>query len=240
MNTPLLSLKGIGKIYVSESNVTVGIRGVDLSFNRGEFVAVTGKSGSGKSTLLKVISGQMDVDSGEVFSQPAIKVVYMDQESNLSGFKTLKEYICSGLSKEDAHAEYKADILIDKLDINALQEVETASGGEKKKASLAHALIQEPDILLLDEPTNHLDIVTIEKLEDISRFHSYHKDTYLHPFGTENRDQVYGGMKERAKTAIRRIGMYLDGRIDALEELEETRLDYNGGPLVTIVPKLYY
>ena len=80
----------------------------------------------------------------------------------------------------------------------------------------------------------------LEKLEDISRFHSYHKDTYLRPFGTENRDQVYGGMKERAKTAIRRIGMYLDGKIEKLEELEEARLPYVGGPLVTIVPKIYY
>ena len=80
----------------------------------------------------------------------------------------------------------------------------------------------------------------LEKLEDISRLHSYHKDTYLRPFGTENRDQVYGGMKERAKTAMRRIGMYLDGKIEKIGELEEERLPYEGGPLVTIVPKVYY
>ena len=80
----------------------------------------------------------------------------------------------------------------------------------------------------------------LEKLEDISRLHSYHKDTHLRPFGTENRDQVYGGMKERAKTAMRRIGMYLDGKIEKIGELEEERLPYEGGPLVTIVPKVYY
>ena len=80
----------------------------------------------------------------------------------------------------------------------------------------------------------------LEKLEDISRFHSYHKDTYLRPFGTENRDHVYGGMKERTKTAMRRIGMYLDGKIEKIDELEEQRLSYVGGPLVTIVPKIYY
>ena len=57
MPTPLLELRNIGKIYVSEGNVAVGIRGVNLSFDRGEFVAVTGKSGSGKSTLLNVLSG---------------------------------------------------------------------------------------------------------------------------------------------------------------------------------------
>ena len=80
----------------------------------------------------------------------------------------------------------------------------------------------------------------LERLEDIGAAHAYHKDTYLKPFGTENRDQVMGGMKERAKTAMRRIGMYLDGKVDNIGELDERRLPYSGGPLVTIVPKLYY
>ena len=62
----LLTLKDIGKIYVSEGNVAVGIRGVNLSFDRGEFVAVTGKSGSGKSTLLNVISGMDTYEEGEL------------------------------------------------------------------------------------------------------------------------------------------------------------------------------
>lgn len=138
-----------------------------LHIKQGDKICLIGRNGSGKSTLLKVIAGQMEVDSGEVFSQPNIKVAYMAQESDFVGYNTLKDYICSGLSDADEHAVYKADILIDALNINAEQDVLTASGGEKKKAALAQVLIQEPDILLLDEPTNHLDIVTIEKLEDI-------------------------------------------------------------------------
>ena len=62
----LLKLQDIGKIYVSEGNVSVGIRGVNLSFDKGEFVAVTGKSGSGKSTLLNVISGMDTYEEGEM------------------------------------------------------------------------------------------------------------------------------------------------------------------------------
>ena len=62
----LLTLKDIGKIYVSEGNVAIGIRGVNLSFDRGEFVAITGKSGSGKSTLLNVISGMDTYEEGEL------------------------------------------------------------------------------------------------------------------------------------------------------------------------------
>ncbi len=162
-SAPIFSLKNISLHF----GLNPLFDDLTLHIKQGDKICLIGRNGSGKSTLLKVIAGLMEVDSGEVFSQPAIKVAYMDQESNLSGFSTLKEYICSGLSKADEHAEYKADILIDKLDINANQDVATASGGEKKKASLAHALIQEPDILLLDEPTNHLDIVTIEKLEEI-------------------------------------------------------------------------
>ena len=63
----LLTLKDIGKIYVSDGNVSVGIRGVNLTFDRGEFVAVTGKSGSGKSTLLNVIGGMDTYEEGELF-----------------------------------------------------------------------------------------------------------------------------------------------------------------------------
>ena len=63
----LLTLKDIGKIYVSEGSVAVGIRGVNLSFDRGEFVAITGKSGSGKSTLLNVISGMDSYEEGELY-----------------------------------------------------------------------------------------------------------------------------------------------------------------------------
>ena len=63
----LLELKDIGKIYVSDNTVAVGIRGVNLTFDRGEFVAITGQSGSGKSTLLNVISGMDSYEEGELY-----------------------------------------------------------------------------------------------------------------------------------------------------------------------------
>ena len=76
----MLSLKDVGKIYVSEGNVTVGIRGVNLNFDRGEFVAITGKSGSGKSTLLNVISGMDSYEEGELYvdGQPTSHYVQSD------------------------------------------------------------------------------------------------------------------------------------------------------------------
>ena len=63
----LLSLKDIGKIYVSDGTVAVGLRGVNLDFDIGEFVAVTGKSGSGKTTLLNMISGMDNYEEGELY-----------------------------------------------------------------------------------------------------------------------------------------------------------------------------
>ena len=78
----LLTLKDVGKIYVSAENVTVGIRGVNLSFDTGEFVAVTGKSGSGKSTLLNVISGMDSYEEGELYieGQPTSHYLEPDWE----------------------------------------------------------------------------------------------------------------------------------------------------------------
>lgn len=138
---------------------------VNLYINRGDKISLIGRNGSGKSTLLKVISGVQEPDSGEIFIQPGIKIAYMPQEPDFSGFASLRDVILSGLS--DKTLNYKADKLIQLFNINADISPLTASGGEKRKAALAKTLIDDPDILLLDEPTNHLDITTIEILENI-------------------------------------------------------------------------
>ncbi len=141
--------------------------GVDLYINRGDKICLVGRNGCGKSTLLKVISGQLEADDGEFFIQPGIKIGYMPQEPDFCGFQTLREVVEAGLPKEEKQQTYRADQLIEYFEINANQNPEFSSGGERRKAALARALINEPDILLLDEPTNHLDIAAIEKLEEI-------------------------------------------------------------------------
>ncbi len=174
MKYPIAKLKmSTPPIYtLKEISLTFGTRplftSVSLNISKGDKICLIGRNGSGKSTLLKVISGIIEPDFGEVFIQPGTKISYMEQESNFDENKTLKEVILSGLPEKNRENEaYKADRLIDLLQINASNDAITASGGEKKKAALARALISEPDILLLDEPTNHLDITTIEKLEEI-------------------------------------------------------------------------
>lgn len=141
--------------------------GVDLYINRGDKICLVGRNGSGKSTLLKIIAGEIEADDGEFFMQPGIRVGYMPQEPDFTGFKTLREVVEAGLPKSEKKQTYLADQLIEYFEINESQDPQSASGGERRKAALARSLINEPDILLLDEPTNHLDISAIEKLEDI-------------------------------------------------------------------------
>ena len=160
---PIFTLKGVSLAFGDNQL----FQNVELYINRGDKISLVGRNGSGKSTLLKIIAGVLEPDSGEIFVQPGIKISYMPQEPDFGKCKTLREVVRSGLPNYTPEQEYKVNILIEQLSIAAEQEVESASGGERRKASLAKALINEPDILLLDEPTNHLDIATIEKLENI-------------------------------------------------------------------------
>ncbi len=140
---------------------------VDLYINRGDKICLVGRNGCGKSTLLKVIAHEIEPDEAEFFVQPGLRVGYMPQEPDFSEFKTLREVVEAGLPEAEKNQTYKADKLIEYFAINEAQNPQESSGGERRKAALARALVNEPDILLLDEPTNHLDIAAIEKLEDI-------------------------------------------------------------------------
>ena len=160
---PIYTLKNV-KLRFGTNQL---FRDIELYINRGDKISLIGRNGSGKSTLLKIIAGLQDIDDGEIFIQPATKIGYMPQEADLAEYKTLRDVVLSGLEDDDTASEYKAQILIEQLGIAAEQSPETASGGEKRKATLAKALVSKPDILLLDEPTNHLDMPTIEILEKI-------------------------------------------------------------------------
>ena len=158
---PVYTLKNVSLAFGTNQL----FRNVELYINRGDKISLVGRNGCGKSTLLKVIAGEIEPDGGEIFMQPGISVAYMPQEPNFEGFKTLREVVEAGLPKDEHGLFYLADMWIEKLRINAGQNPAEASGGERRKAALARALVGNPDILLLDEPTNHLDIEAIETLE---------------------------------------------------------------------------
>lgn len=160
---PVYTLKGI-KIRFGSKQL---FEDVELYINQGDKISLVGRNGSGKSTLLKIIAGLIEPDDGEIFIQPNTKIGYMPQDADLSGYPDLRAVVASGLSENDGSSDYKVQMWIEQLEIAADADPQTASGGERRKATLAKALINQPDILLLDEPTNHLDMPTIEQLEKI-------------------------------------------------------------------------
>jgi ATP-binding cassette subfamily F protein uup len=143
-------------------------RGLDLFVGERDRLALIGRNGAGKTTLLKCLAGLIDNDEGRRTIQPGIKVVLLEQDPKVDGFATLRDFTAAG---PDAPPPHEVDAIATQIGIDLDREASTASGGERRRAAIARALAQNPDVLLLDEPTNHLDLHAIEWLEDwLSRY----------------------------------------------------------------------
>ncbi len=189
----LLQLKDIGKIYVSGGVVSVGIRGVNLSFDRGEFVAVTGKSGSGKSTLLNVISGMDTYEEGELFisgsptshyrqsdwesyRQQYISFIFQDYNV-IESFTVLQNVELSLMHIRDRKARrLRAKELIARVGLTSHlhQKGSRLSGGQKQRTVIARALAKDSPVILADEPTGNLDASTSSEI--LSLLHEVSSD----------------------------------------------------------------
>jgi len=156
---PLLQLSDIALTFGG----TPLLEGAELAVGQGERVALVGRNGSGKSTLLRIAAGSIEADRGERFMQPGASVRYLPQEPDLSGHATTLAYAESGLGPADD--PHQARYLLQQLGLSGEEDPASLSGGELRRAGLAHVLAPAPDILLLDEPTNHLDLPAIEWLE---------------------------------------------------------------------------
>jgi len=135
---------------------------LSLVIQPGDRVALVGRNGSGKSTLLKVMAGLVEPDTGERVVTPGIRVGYMEQDPDMSGFATLGEFASATL---DPGEMYRVERAGAGLKFDPDRPVATASGGERRRAALARIMAEAPDLMLLDEPTNHLDIEAIAWLE---------------------------------------------------------------------------
>jgi ATP-binding cassette subfamily F protein uup len=136
--------------------------GLSASLQSGDRLALVGRNGSGKSTLMKVMAGLVETDKGDVVAGPGVRVGYMEQEPDMAGFLTLGDYASSGLEPGEL---YRVERAGEGLKFDPDRPVETASGGEKRRAALAKLMAEAPELMLLDEPTNHLDIEAIRWLE---------------------------------------------------------------------------
>ena len=157
--TPLLQISDIALTYGGDPI----FEDLSLVIHPGDRVALVGRNGSGKSTLMKVIAGLVETDSGTRVASPGVTVGYMEQDPTMEGFATLGDYATSGLDPEDA---YKVEMVAGGLKFDPAGDVNTASGGERRRAALAKLMAEAPELMLLDEPTNHLDIEAIAWLED--------------------------------------------------------------------------
>ncbi|MCG6110970.1 MAG: ATP-binding cassette domain-containing protein [Paracoccus sp.] len=154
-------------LQLSEISLTYGgdpiFEGLSLNVQPGDRVALVGRNGSGKSTLMKVMAGFVEPDRGDVVLAAGVSTGYMEQDPDLSGFATLGEFARDGLEPGE---DYLVDMAAEGLKFDPDRPVDTASGGERRRAALARLLARAPELMLLDEPTNHLDIEAIGWLED--------------------------------------------------------------------------
>jgi ABC transport system ATP-binding/permease protein len=158
-------------------------------------IALVGRNGAGKSSLLKLLQGELVVDSGQLNLLNGLRIAGLTQEVPITGDESVYHFLVKSLGEvgevltdfhrlsaafdmqqlslcqqkmDNLHAWDilpKVEMMATRLGIDSSVEMNSLSGGMKRRALLAAALIAEPDLLLLDEPTNHLDVNAIEWLE---------------------------------------------------------------------------
>ncbi|WP_040209238.1 ATP-binding cassette domain-containing protein [Neobacillus jeddahensis] len=157
----LLVLKDVKKSY---SSLSV-LKGINLTFQQGEFISIVGKSGCGKSTLLRIIAGLEAAGGGRIMMNgselqslnEAARIMF--QDGRLLPWKKILQNIGLGLSGDWREKALEALRSVG-LEDRAHQYPSSLSGGQKQRVALARALVHEPQLLLLDEPLGALDALT--------------------------------------------------------------------------------
>ena len=160
----LLSAKNISKTFMERQVLN------DVSFflNEGDKVGIIGINGTGKSTLLRILAGAEVPDTGEVVRSSGVRISYLPQIPEFDSHGSVISQVLAHLPEDLKEAkEFEAKAMLGKMGINdPLRDIAKLSGGEKRRAAIAAALVQPSDILLLDEPTNHIDNETVQLLEN--------------------------------------------------------------------------
>lgn len=181
----ILRCEGVRKIYGSGDSQVVALNHIDLSVEKGEFVAIVGASGSGKSTLLHILGSvdkptegkvvieetdisKMNQTQAAIFRRRKVGLVY--QFYNLIPTLTVRKNILMPLmlDKRKPNQDYFEQVvnslgIVDKLDFLPNQ----LSGGQQQRAAIARSLIYRPTLLLADEPTGNLDRKNGEEIIDM-------------------------------------------------------------------------
>ncbi|HHX79633.1 MAG TPA: ATP-binding cassette domain-containing protein [Acholeplasmataceae bacterium] len=173
----MIKLVNVSKYYHNEGVVSLGLRKINLEFNIGEFVAITGESGSGKSTLLNVISGIDTYEDGELYingeetsyyddedweEYRKNKVAFIFQNYNLIDSYSVLRNVETALVNQgyDLKTRRKKAIeILERVGLNKhlKHRASKLSGGEKQRLAIARALAKDSDLIVADEPTGNLD-----------------------------------------------------------------------------------
>ncbi|MBM9469575.1 ABC transporter ATP-binding protein [Nakamurella leprariae] len=175
-STREIALTGVAKTYPLKRGASVtALAGIDLEIADGEFVALLGPSGCGKSTVLRIVAGLEQPSTGTVSvggaSPQALSKAHRlgvaFQEHSLLPWLTVRQnitlpYKVAGRPVDTAHVRE----LIDLVGLGGFEDARPKhlSGGMRQRASIARALVLDPDVLLLDEPFGALDAVTRRRM----------------------------------------------------------------------------
>ena len=185
----VMELRGVHKTYRLGQHVIPALRGVDLTVQRGELLALTGPSGSGKSTILN-LAGLIDTpDSGEISleGQPVTglretprtllrrdALGFVFQGFNLVPVMTVAENVdyplfIAGVPAAERRERVAAQLAAVGLQNHAQHRPDALSGGQRQRVAIARALIKRPRLVIADEPTASLDSHTADQVLDLMR-----------------------------------------------------------------------
>ncbi|HEX7456182.1 MAG TPA: ABC transporter ATP-binding protein [Candidatus Nanoarchaeia archaeon] len=180
----LIEISNLTKIYKSGRSMIHAVDGLNLTVNKGDFLAIVGPSGSGKSTLLQLLgcldkptSGDIKIDDKDVtrlndrrlsdLRQKRIGFIF--QSFNLIPTLTARQNVEAAIAKRGRNDKTRTLDVLEKVGLaeRANQLPSLLSGGEQQRVAIARALINKPEIILADEPTGNLDSQTGKMIFDL-------------------------------------------------------------------------
>ena len=190
----ILKACGLRKIYGSGETAVHALDGVDLTVEKGEFVAIVGTSGSGKSTLLHMLGGLDRPTEGKVFVDGKDIFALKDEEltifrrrkigfvfqtynliSRTSALKNVElPMLYAGVGKKERTERAKELLAMVGMEERMTHNPDELSGGQKQRVAIARAMANDPSIILADEPTGALDSKTGRMIMDI--FHRLNEE----------------------------------------------------------------